>query len=212
MHANITELLAARDGEIGLASRHIAKCESCQHEILKLDRVSTELNHVAVQHTPSTHWDDILIAHKCIDKERQRAKLLQVPLTKKHALTRPLYTLAASILAVGFTAIFNFKQPPVAPIENLLLELQAQSSALEYVLSNYSENDIQLTQLQSFQIEKLQWQLVMLDQQLIDMQSKKNIEQLEVLWTNRVKHLNTLHAAYNKEPVILESLEQRELL
>lgn len=200
----MTELLAAREGELGLASSHIVECQFCQNEIKKLELISTELQELPDQQTPNTEWKDIVRVHK---KQPQ-----QMVLKKTISLTRAVYALAASILLVGFTAILNFKQAPAIPIDNLLAELQAQSRALEYVLSNYPDKEVQLTPLQSFKVEQLQWQLTMLDKKLMDIRPHQNNKQLEALWATRVKHLNTLHAAYNSQPITTVRHEQRDLL
>ena len=194
MHASMTELLAARDGELGLASSHIIECQFCQNEIGKLELISKGLQELPDQQTPNTAWKDIVSSY---NKQPQQRKL-----QKATSLIRAVYALAASILVVGFTTILNVNQAPASQVDNLLAELQAESRALEYVLSNYPFRDGQLTPQQNFKVEQLQWKLTMLDKRLMDIHPQQNNKQLEALWATRVKHLNTLHAAYNTQLAI----------
>jgi len=209
MHANITELLAAREGELGLASAHISTCQQCQQELKKLDLISADLKQLPERDVPEDAWQNILSAHK--KSPRQQS------LQKTVSLTRAIYALAASILVVGFTLITNTSKPIESPlnptlVSNALPALEAESRALEYTLANYQLSEESLTSAQQFKIEQLQWQLMLLDRKLMVSQQQQNIELLEALWAERIKNLNELHVTYNSEQVMRVSQTQRGVL
>ena len=216
MHANMTELLAAREGELGLASAHILSCQQCQQELAQLNVISEELNQLPEKDIPEKAWQNILLAYK--------KSPTQQSLQKTASLTRAIYALAASVLVVGFTLVINSSQPHESPLNNPLLnntlvgntlvssalpELQAESRALEYTLANYQLNQEHLSAAQQFKIERLQWQLMLLDRKLMVSQQQQNIELLETLWADRIKNLNELHVTYNSEQVMRVSQRQR---
>jgi len=209
MHANITELLAAREGELGLASAHISTCQQCQQELKKLNLISADLKQLPERDVPEDAWQNILSAHK--KSPRQQS------LQKTVSLTRAIYALAASILVVGFTLITNTSKPIESPlnptlVSNALPALEAESRALEYTLANYQLSEESLTSAQQFKIEQLQWQLMLLDRKLMVSQQQQNIELLEALWAERIKNLNELHVTYNSEQVMRVSQTQRGVL
>jgi hypothetical protein len=209
MHANITELLAARDGELGLASAHISTCQQCQKELKQLDIIAADLKQLPEQDVPEQAWKNILLAHKKSPSQQS--------LQKTVSLTRAIYALAASILVVGFTLIINTSQPSEPQlnhglVNNVLPALEAESRALEYTLANYQQNEASLTSAQQFKIEQLQWQLMRVDRKLMISQQQQNIELLEALWAERIKNLNELHVTYNSEQVMRVSQTQRGVL
>ncbi len=209
MHANITELLAAREGELGLASAHISTCLQCQQELKQLDDIAADLNKYPEQDVPEQAWQNILLAHK--KSPRQQS------LQKTVSLTRAIYALAASILVVGFTLIINTSPSSDTQLNRLLVNnalpaLEAESRTLEYTLANYQQNEASLTSAQQFKIEQLQWQLMLVDRKLMISQQQQNIELLEALWAERIKNLNELHVTYNSEQVMRVSQTQRGVL
>jgi hypothetical protein len=94
-------------------------------------------------------------------------------------------------------------------VNSALPELQAESRALEYTLANYQLNQVHLSSAQQFKIERLQWQLMLLDRKLMVSQQQQDIELLETLWADRIKNLNELHVTYNSEQVMRVSQRQR---
>ena len=221
MHANLTELLAAREGELGLASAHISTCQQCQQELTQLDIISGELKQLPEHDVPEKAWQKILSIHK--------KSPTQQSLQKTFSLTRAIYALAASVLVVGFTLVINSSQPNESLLNSPLLSntqmgntlvnhtlvnnslpvLEAESRTLEYTLANYQQGEENLTSAQQFKIEQLQWQLMMLDRKLMVSQQQQDIKLLEALWAERIKNLNELHITYNSEQVMRVSQRQR---
>ena len=152
MHANLTELLAAREGELGLASAHISTCQQCQQELTQLDIISGELKQLPEHDVPEKAWQKILSIHK--------KSPTQQSLQKTVSLTRAIYALAAAVLVVGFTLVINSSQPNESLLNSPLLSntragntlvnsilpaLEAESRTLEYTLANYQQGEENLT-------------------------------------------------------------------
>jgi len=208
MHANMTELLAAREGEQGLASAHISACAKCRQELVHLNSIAADLKTLPEHEVPENAWQNVLSAHK--------KSPVQQTLQRTVSLTRAIYALAASILVVGFTLIINPYQSPELQFDvltnNVLPALEAESRALEYTLANYQQNTDNLTSAQLFKIEQLQWQLMLLDRKLMISQQQQDVELLETLWSERIKSLNELHVTYNSEQEMRVSQRQRDSL
>ncbi|GLX79201.1 hypothetical protein tinsulaeT_25410 [Thalassotalea insulae] len=204
MHANMSELLAAREGELGLASAHIAHCAVCKAELAKLEGIAEQLRQLPNDVQSQTGWDDIVKAHKQYTSEYKNRE--------SAPLIRSIYALAASIMIVGFSAILSFTPLNESSKDDLISGLQAESRALEYTLAHYQPSEQHLTAAQQFKLEQMQWQLMMLDRRLVETQLQQNLVQQKSLWQSRVEHLYDMHAVYSSEPVFRQNHERRDVL
>ena len=198
MHASISELLAVRDGEKGIAYQHVTDCQMCQLEIKRLDDIGSRLVDLPEVEVPDDSWQKIVA---------QRTQSTSVK--PSGSLVRSIYALAASIMIVGFSAILTFKSTPETEI---LSDIRAESRALEKVLASFRVNNSNLTMSQEFKLEQLHWQLMVLDQKLSAPERGLNKASLENLWQERIKTMNTMLATYNNDPSALKYPVERNLL
>lgn len=206
-HPNLTELLAIRDGEPSSANIHVSSCQVCQDELIKIEILVDELHRQSQTpelKVPDNAWQNILANNKHSPNPKMSAS--------PASLTRAVYALAASILLVGFALLWSNFQSPALPLISALPELKAESSVLEDTLANYQNGNVELSAEQQFKIEKIQWNLMLLDQRLILSNQRQNKEELEDLWAKRIQDLTSLHAVYNNNPTVMQPLAARSLL
>jgi len=202
-HPNITELLAIRDGESTSASVHVSTCQICQDELNKIEILVAELCHLHEPQLPEDAWEKIVAKHNNTQPK---------PPGKPTPLSKVLYALAASVLLVGFITLLSPNKTINTPLVSVLPELKAESRALEHILANYQTNSLELSASQQFKIEKIQWELMLLDQKLSLNNKQNNEKQLEKLWLNRIENLTTLHAIYNNNPEVMLAQSTRNLI
>lgn len=225
-HASIDQLLQIRDGEGSAASAHVMRCKDCQQELAFLDQLNEYMVSASDQEPSERIWRRIVSSASGYGDTSTNVQPLfpnfvaarssSVTQTNFKGITnRAVYSLAASILFIGFIGLFMFSQNNhsvnvqnqalIANIERLMIS----SQSMEQVLAQVSLQSETLTASQRAQSDRLQWQLAYLDQMIQQHSASLNTnpQVTEVLWADRIRALKELNGLYYQQPVAVVDSE-----
>lgn len=187
MHANTENLLLIKDGKKTQYDEHVSRCDRCQKELDAITQVQIELQNTSTQ-VPHDMWNKIQSEYQSGRNSKNTTGLI-----------RAIYTLAATILITGGLIVFsNYQQSQSNQgLYQEINQLMAQSSSLENLLSMQTDR-VEIDNNNLFNIEKIKWRLMLIDQQIQASQFADIDEQI-TLWQDRIRALQAINQNTNIE-------------
>jgi predicted anti-sigma-YlaC factor YlaD len=189
MHARTEDLISLRDDEPVSATiaAHVAGCDSCRHELQRLRRLREQLRRLP-EFEPPLVVVPSLPATQVADPERQRMR------TRRWL---PLTAAASAMLAVLAIAWSLTGRAPSNGVDGFVANpeletLVSRSQHLEELLGTLPPRPTIERVATSATIEELQARIQLVDSQLLAPAERRDLEQAQQLWSERVLLMNSL--------------------
>jgi hypothetical protein len=177
-HGTSEELLALRDGEGSAWVReHVAACEACAAELLRLEQVRAQLRALPAFVPPRDRWP---LVRQTMRLERRR-----------RAISGSLGLLAAAaVVVLSFVAL---RHPRAAAEDATLRQAMAESAAMEQVFKSLQPDQRALTGKTAGVVADLEDQLAQVDAALNDPAAlRADPQRVAELWRQRAGLLSAL--------------------
>jgi len=222
MHASIQQLLDIKDGIESSMTEHVETCEQCQSELAYLDKMGRQLFEAHDDVPSADAWSRILEASDLQPSSVELAanvhSIAAAPASavkQNNALTRAIYTLAASVVFVGLVTVFMVSQQSNSTrlqadqMQASINQLMSNSQGLENVLQQVMVKNDRLNAQDRESAERLYWKLTYVDQELHEANpdEPENAERIKILWSDRVEVLNELNRLFYQRKDALANAE-----
>ena len=227
MHATTEQLLEIKDGLDNQANIHVENCEACKAELNALLNLNKQIFDQANQEVPeeiwqrirgtvelNTHMGDVTNEHNFQPETVPVELLIPNKPASFNPLSRAIYTLAASILVIGFIGLYLFNQNSASVQQTQLLqaninELMLNSRSMEQALQRVALQNEALTASERSVAERLYWRLTYVDQMINenDLDNQLDAERTKHLWTERIDTLTELSQLYYQRQQSLDDSE-----
>lgn len=186
MHADISQLIALRDGEPvdAVAASHVSTCPVCRRKLDDFRRLRQALQKLPQRAAPAASWELILA----------RRKLETLP------SSRMRYASLVSLLPVAMALLLAFLLPqsPNLPDRSLAVidggsveELRVRSRELENLLQRYHAPTV-MSLRAAGAVSELEDSIALIDYQLSGLHAPADARYLQNLWQRRVELMETL--------------------
>lgn len=231
-HASISDLVAMRDGERPTAHAHVAQCVFCQTRLEEVYSSAKSLQDALIFEAelpvPANVWANLQEhlqaqpnSHNGVegssDDQVVSTGLLQTQLAGQKpsfwtSVNSAIYSLAAAVMFTGMVSLYTFHGQQDSRVQSQALQASIQSlmdnsRGLESVLQQVAAQNSALTLSDQSAAERLQWRLMLVDQQIHESESSDDAsyEQIKALWAARIDALTELNQLYYTNQVAVES-------
>ena len=228
MHATIEELIAMKADLQHPMSIHVMNCEYCKKELLELRSIQSEMLSSAQLPLPTNLWQRIEQTLETVSEVNlvspseqdlnEYKKNTQEPKLRFSASTLklPIYALAASVFLSSIFNVYLHSKSTITDSSLLttdihknieLKQLMQSSMNMENLLQNSASRPLVLQATEKYTLERMNWRLMFIDQQLydysnmetpIDPEVSVETSQYAELWRQRIDVLVELNQFYLK--------------